>query len=389
MDGMRIRFLQRTALLAGAIVLLTVMMLTACTTAYAQTLSTGQLAGDWQGTMQADPAQRIVLKITASREAGGKPSWKAVMYNLDSHKPSEGRATEISMEGDALHFAIAAVDVSYDGKLSPDGGTIAGEWTEGGHAHPLTLAHVGGDAAWTIPAENKSMPTNADPDWEVVTVRPSDPNEKGSMLGPEGRQVLVKRHTVETMLLVGYDVHKKQLINAPDWIATDRWDVAGVPDVPGTPHVPQLQSLMRKLLVERFGLVSHTEQREIPVYALRVGKGDPKLEKSAGDPNGQPNENDSESGGQRTMRMTNAKMGELALLLKMFLDRPVVDQTGLTGRYDFALKWTFDETTVPADGSAAPSVFTAIQEQLGLKLEPVKTATDVMVIDKIEKPGAN
>jgi uncharacterized protein (TIGR03435 family) len=67
----------------------------------------------------------------------------------------------------------------------------------------------------------------------------------------------------------------------------------------------------------------------------------------------------------------------------------VVDQTGLSGRYDFQLAWTFDETRAPTDGSAAPSLFTAVQEQLGLKLEPVKAAADVLVIDKVERPGAN
>jgi uncharacterized protein (TIGR03435 family) len=67
----------------------------------------------------------------------------------------------------------------------------------------------------------------------------------------------------------------------------------------------------------------------------------------------------------------------------------VVDQTGLTGRYDFRLLWTFDESKAPTDGSAAPGIFTAIQEQIGLKLEPVKAQTDVLVVDKVEHPSAN
>lgn len=375
------------ALLANATALLTLM---ACMAAYPQAPSAVDPAETWQGTMQADPAQRILLQVTRSRDVAGKWAWKAVMYNLDSQSPYEGRnTTQMSLDGGAMRFTIAPIDVTYEGKLSPDGQSVAGLWTQAGHANPLSLARVTADAAWAIPAEDKAMAANADPDWEVVTVRPADPNETGSRIGPDGRQVVVHRHTVETMLLFGYGVHKKQLVNAPDWVATERWDAKGNPDVPGRPNVPQFQSLMRKLLVERFGLVSHTEQREIPVYALTVAKGGPKLERSAGDPNGVPNENDSESGGQRTMHMTNATMGELSLVLKLFLDRPVVDQTGLRGRYDFSLKWTYDESAVPGDGNAAPTVFTAIQEQLGLKLEAVKTSTDVMVIDKIEKPGAN
>jgi uncharacterized protein (TIGR03435 family) len=178
-------------------------------------------------------------------------------------------------------------------------------------------------------------------------------------------------------------------VNAPDWVRSELWDAKGFADASGQPSLKQFQSLIRKLLAERFGLVEHTEQRELSVYALTVAKGGPKMEKSAGDPNGLPNENDNENGGQRTMQVENMTMRELCLLLTYFLDRPVVDRTGLAGRYDFRLRWTFDESRVPTDSSAEPTIFTAIQEQMGLKLEAVRTATDVMVIDKVQRPGEN
>ena len=370
-----------------------VLVLASTGAAQAQAASAASLAGNWQGTLELDKTQRIVLKVTTAGEAGGKPVWKGLVYNLDSAIPYEGRnTTQMSVEASAVRFTIAPLDMVYEGRLSPDGHSLTGKWTQGGKTHALTLARADGDAAWAIPAPDKLMAADADPDWEVVSVRPGDPNKTNRKIGPEGREVVVRRHTVETMLVLGYSLHKRQLINAPDWISTEPWDVTGVADVPGMPNVKQLQSMMRKLLVERFGLVSHTEQREIPVYALTLAKSGMKLQNSAGDPNGPPTENDSENGGQRTMRMTNASMNELRLLLTFFLDRPVVDQTGLAGRYDFQLKWTFDErdgSRAPTDGTAAPGIFTAIQEQLGLKLEPVKTMTDVMVIDKIERPSAN
>ncbi|HXE08650.1 MAG TPA: TIGR03435 family protein [Acidobacteriaceae bacterium] len=131
------------------------------------------------------------------------------------------------------------------------------------------------------------------------------------------------------------------------------------------------------------------EQRELSVYELTVAKGGPKMAPSAGDPNGIPSENDNGNGVEVTMHAENMKMGELAVVLDFFMNRPVVDKTGLTGRYDFQLKWTTDESKAPVDGSAPPTIFTAVQEQLGLKLEAVRTATDVMVIDKVERPGAN
>ena len=125
------------------------------------------------------------------------------------------------------------------------------------------------------------------------------------------------------------------------------------------------------------------------VYALTLAKGGEKMTPSAGDPNGLLSETERDNGGQRTLQLTNSSLGDLVWLLKSNLDRPVVDQTGLKGRYDFKLTWTYDESRAPTDGSAAPSVFTAVQEQLGLKLEPVRTMTDVLVVDKVERPGAN
>jgi uncharacterized protein (TIGR03435 family) len=371
----------------------------ACVAAHGQTASASDLTGNWQGTLETDSSsngkgQRIVLKVSKAGDAAGasgKPVWHGVAYNIDdAYRPYEGRnTTQMSVEGGVVRFAIAPIEVMYEGKLSADGASIVGQWTQEGRAHPLNLARAEGDAAWAVPEEDKAMGKDADPDWEVATVRLGDPNGHGSSLGMDGREFVIKRHTLATMLLFGYGMHKRQLVNAPDWIDMDRWDVRAVPDVPGRPNVMQMQSLMRKLLVERFGLVTHTEQRELSVYALTITKGGPKMTPSAGDPNGLPNENDNDNGGQRTMRMENATMTHLALLLKFMLDRPVVDQTGLTGRYDFQLKWTMDESRVPTDGNAAPTVFTAIQEQLGLKLEPVKAMTDVMVIDKVERPGAN
>jgi uncharacterized protein (TIGR03435 family) len=189
--------------------------------------------------------------------------------------------------------------------------------------------------------------------------------------------------------MFAYGMHKKEIVRAPEWIESERWDVQGVPDVPGNPSLKQAQGLTRKLLEERFGLKAHKETKELAVYAITLAKGGEKMARSAGDPNGTPGEWESSSGGQVTMRMTSMSMGEFAPDLGCFLDRPAVDQTGLAGRFDFQLKWTVDESKAPADGSAPPGLFTAIQEQIGLKLEPVKARTEVLVVDAVEHPSAN
>jgi uncharacterized protein (TIGR03435 family) len=321
----------------------------------------------------------------------GHTDWQGVVYNLDSDMAYEGRSTtKMSLQGTDLRFAIASIDLSYAGKLGADGGSIAGTWTQGGQERALNLVRANADAAWEIPKEDAAMAKDADPDWEVATVKPSDPNDTNAGFHLEGRHIFVERQTVEAMLLMGYGLQKKQIVGAPNWLETERWDVKGQPDVAGQPSLKQYQAMVQKVLAERFGFKSHTEKRELAVYAITQAKGGAKLAKSAGDPNGLLDETGYGSGsGQEVMRMTNGSMGDFALMLKFYMDRPVVDQTGLAGRYDFKLKWTVDETRAPTDGSAAPGIFTAVQEQLGLKLEPVKAPVDVLVIDHVERPSAN
>jgi uncharacterized protein (TIGR03435 family) len=345
------------------------------------------IAGTWQGTLQAGNPQRLVVKI--AKEGTG---WSGVVYNLDLAMAYEGRATtQMSLSGADVRFAIAPIDASYTGKMSEDGASLGGTWTQGGQAHPLVLARAEGDAAWDIPKADAAMAKDADPGWDVVSVKahdPSDPSNNQS-LNFNGRQFVMVNRAVEGMLLFAYGLQKVQIVGAPHWVETERWDVQGLPDVPGHPSLKQMQSLTRKLLEERFGLKVHKETKELDVYAITVAKGGEKIAPSAGDPNGAPSENENSNGGVVTMRMTNMSMGEFAPDLGYFVGRPAVDQTGLAGRYDFQLRWTADESKAPADGSAPPGMFTAIQEQLGLKLDAVKAQTDVLVVDGVERPSAN
>jgi len=297
----------------------------------------------------------------------------------------------MSLQGAELRFAIAPIDTTYQGKLSADGTTIAGTWTQSGTPSSLNLTRVTGDAAWEIPKPDAPMAKDADPDWDVLTVKahdPSDPSNNQS-LNIKGRRFVMVNRTVQSMLLFAYGLHRKEIEGVTGWVETQRWDVEGLPDTPGHPSLKQMQTLMRKLLEQRFGLKVHTETKELAVYAITVGKGGQKITPSAGDPNGTPSENENSNGGVVTMRMTNMSMSEFAPDLAFFLDRPAVDQTGLKGRYDLQLKWTADESKTPADGTAPPGMFTAIQDQLGLKLEPVKAKVEVLVVDAVERPSAN
>ncbi|HXE08654.1 MAG TPA: TIGR03435 family protein [Acidobacteriaceae bacterium] len=238
-------------------------------------------------------------------------------------------------------------------------------------------------------AKPHAMATNADPDWEVATVRPSDPDDPhGQHIDFRGRHILLEDTTIQEFLLMGYGMQKGQLAGLPDWAKTDRWNVDGVPDVEGQASWPQLQGMMRKILAERFGLKLHHEQRAMPVFALRVAKGGEKMTANTSDPNGWMEQRNWESNGVHVENMKNISMSELAQILQFHVPRPAVDQTGLKGRWDFKLQWTVDETKTTAP-NAPPGIFTAIQEQIGLKLQAVKAPADVLVVDKVERPGAN
>lgn len=234
----------------------------------------------------------------------------------------------------------------------------------------------------------KIMPADAHPVFEVATIKLADPTENRDGFDLKGRHVLMENIPVMTMLVFGYNVTPKQVMGLPEWAKTEHWDVDGVPDVDGAPNLAQMQELVQGLLRDRFGLKVHHETREVTGYALTVAKRGLKMAKSQGDPNGVPRQNSHMNAGQRDIKFTNNTMHEFALALQFYMGEPVVDHTGLVGRWDFELKWSPDEMRALPE-NAAPGVFTAVQEQLGLKLEPGKMPVDVLVVDAVEKPAGN
>lgn len=238
-------------------------------------------------------------------------------------------------------------------------------------------------------AKPQEMAADANPDWEVATVKPSNPNDtRGQHINMRGRSISLLDTTVEEFLLIGYGVQKSQMVGLPEWAKTEKWDVNGLADTQGQPNLKQFEELSRKILVERFGLKLHHEQRVMPVFALAIAKGGPKISPNTSDPNGLLRQENWDGNGQHVEQLKNTSMPELTQILQFHVDRPVVDQTGLKGRYDFDLKWATDDGTATG-ADAPPGLFTAIREQIGLKLEPVKAPADVLVIDNVEKPTAN
>ena len=233
----------------------------------------------------------------------------------------------------------------------------------------------------------KPMAADAHPSFDVASIKLADPDDHSSGFQTQGRRVFIENETMNDIVSYAYGVHAKQIVGGPDWFGSKRFDIRGLPDVDGIPNTAQYREMMIKLLADRFQLKFHREKREMSCYAITVAKGGPKMEASTS--NGLPDQTGRNSRGQASWRITNNSMEDFAKFLQMgVLDRPVVDQTGLKGKYNFQLTWTKD--LAPAtDENAAPGFFTAIQEQAGLKIEPSKADVDVLAIDHVVQPSAD
>ena len=357
------------------------------------------LAGIWQGTLHIVQANRdLRTEIKIAKAADG--SYKTTFYSIDQGGQAIVADKTVFQDG-TLTFTMDAIGGKYEGKMSADGKTIAGTWTQGPNPLALNLERTAEDAAWPIPEPVKAMAADAHPTLDVATIKPSKPGAQGKGFGFQGTHFRTFNFDVNDMIAIGFGLHAKQIIGAPDWLATDLYDVDGVPDVPGRPNIKQMGDILQKLLVDRFALKFHREQRELPVYAIQVAPGGPKMKETAAAPN------DPQGFGFRGLGdlvVRNMSMKDFAFGMQSAVtDRPVVDQTGLTGRYDFTLKWTPDDSQFaqfrgavppqpPAAGdnpNAPPSFYTATQETLGLKFTATKAIDDVIVIDHVEKPSAN
>jgi uncharacterized protein (TIGR03435 family) len=231
------------------------------------------------------------------------------------------------------------------------------------------------------------MADDAHPSFAVATVKPHDPDSSRQGFNAHGDHFTIQSQTVATLVLFAYSIHPRQIVDAPDWALGDRYDIDGKTDTEGEPNLRQQQEMIQKLLADRFQLHFHRDKRELAVYAIRIAKGGPKLNPTV-NPDAQPNQHGNNRGTELTQFYTSTAISDFVLAMQFFLDRPLVDQTGLAGRYDFKIVYTPDELRT-ADTNNAPGIFTAIQEQLGLKLEPVKAPCDVFVIDSVERPSAN
>ena len=211
-------------------------------------------------------------------------------------------------------------------------------------------------------------------------------------------QFVAINYPLKVLLAAAYNLTPKAISSGPAWIDSDRFDILAEAPRQVRPTLDEQMTMLRKLLDERFNLTLHREEKEFSIYTLTIAKNGPKLMDAAPDasPEGAPPLVFFLSPGGARLPARNATMAELAWVMqRAAVDRPVVDKTGLSGRYDFELEWAPDETQfgggVPAGDPdhPKPDLFAAMQQQLGLRLEATRGPIEALVIDKIERPSAN
>lgn len=302
-----------------------------------------------------------------------------------------------------------------EGRYAPDSGCVRAAF----HRGPCSIRPGSGDTA--------GSPNQAPPDpnvpiyFEVASVKPNKSRDLPRIAREPGGRVVVTNSPLRQLIIYAYDVNPTALVGGPAWIGTSRYDVLAklegdhmpVPLGAGPDHA---QLAMRTLLADRFKLQVHRETRELDVYALVVAKADGTLGRSLkkstqdcspeararrgrGEPSPAP------AGGGPTCGMFNSSgrmmVGGMPISIVMGLlgnltGRNVVDRTGLTGLWDFEMTYSREaprnqpppgSPNIPPAEPDAPSIFTALQEQLGLKLEPTKAPIEVLVIDSVSEPA--
>jgi len=264
---------------------------------------------------------------------------------------------------------------------------------------------LGGSLAprWMAFAQQQPRPV-----FEVASIKPNNTAANNGEIhftgGASGGRLTAENVPVRFLVQWAYHIREFQLSGGPGWLASEKFDIAAKPE--GGASADRMRLMMQTLLEERFKLRLHRETKEHSLYTLVPAKSGIKLQPSTADCEalarvesaGQPSRRQCGAWfrGENQFTGTKISMSEFVEDLSNLLDRPVVDKTGFTADFDVTLQWTPEEQRAAPDGlpdnsdaTASPAIFTALQEQLGLKLDFGKGPVETIVIDHIEKPSEN
>lgn len=241
--------------------------------------------------------------------------------------------------------------------------------------------------------------------FEVATIKPAAQQDArgGRYIRMQSAHVFqAKNYSVHGMIAAAYDLNPRAISGGPAWIDSQLWEILARTPGEKRPTWDDQMIMLRKLLTDRFNLGFHREKKQFNIYDFTVSKEGSKLKATEAPPDEAPNMTSTvfpaASGGidKVVLPAHNITITQFAgLLSRAILDRPVVDNTGLTGRYDFEIEWTPDETQFggqlppgPPD-TPQPGLFAAMQQKLGLRVEATRGAVNAIVIDRVERPTDN
>ena len=230
------------------------------------------------------------------------------------------------------------------------------------------------------------------PVFDVVSIKPNKSLGNIDSTSSDKTTYRATNVSLKQMLVHAFDTRDALIFGLPGWADSDRWDVNAKISDPDMAQLnamtrDQRRGIARAMLTERFHLTMHIEMRMQPVYELTVTGGGPKFKASA--PGEDPGVDTGDSDARISLKAASISMANLAQSLTPRMDRTVIDKTGLAGEYDLRLLWTTDRAPQPLPDDAPPTIFTAIEEQLGLKLVPAKGLAPVLVVDHAELPSEN
>lgn len=240
--------------------------------------------------------------------------------------------------------------------------------------------------------------TGGGPQFDAVLIKPSAPDARGGGFNLSPGHLNAKNQTLRDLVEFAWDVKDYQVSGEPSWAESAHYEVLAT--FPASTSKADRARMMQAMLADRFGLVVRQDSKEVSGYAIVTGKSGPKLHSPGNEEPGMMMGR-SRATGQRTLTATGQTMANLASILSDIMGRPVEDRTGVAGKFDFSMAWTPDAVDggtgatggkalpPPDNNEPGPTIFTALQETLGLKLESAKVTVPVVVIEKTEKPSAN
>jgi hypothetical protein len=286
------------------------------------------IVGTWQGSTEVNKTTyRAVVKIaaTAGDSLGG------VYYPGIDQSGASFPLGAVAAQGSAVRFSVPALGGTFEGKLDAGGNSLTGTWSLGGDNHvALTLNRATLQTAWAIPEpppRPKALPPDADPSFEVATIKPVNPDVPGRFFRTSGTEFSTHNTSLADMISFAYGIQTGQIIGAPAWVQSEKYDLQAKFPPEGMPSAVQVKTMLKKLMADRFQLAFHNDKKELSVYVIVVTKDGPKLTKSTGDPDA--------AGalffrGLGQLPGRSVTMPDLAgVMQSAVLDRPVIDKTGL------------------------------------------------------------